>query len=83
MKEETNFEDFTKQSLKFRIWVLYTVYGWPLKKITKMRATSLDKWVSYAKKRATVGNLLQIFEFDPNPKKERSLWEKMRSKIRL
>ena len=73
--EETSL---TERELAFISWVLRCVYGWDLKKVSRIKITSLEHWIRLAQKRMTFGNLMAINQFF-RPKK-RTLWQKITQK---
>ena len=71
----------TKAELILVDALLFAVYGWSPNKIRKLNLNSLNRWIEYAKKKMTWGDaykLLSLLE----PRK-RSLWQKIKSKIRF
>lgn len=56
--------------------VLFSVYGWTPDRVKKMKLSSLQRWVDYAKKRMSWGDAFKLRKILEEPKKL-SLWKKI------
>lgn len=55
--------------------LLFAVYGWTPNKVRKMKLSSIQRWVKYAKKRMTWGDAYKLRRL-VKPK-EKSWWKKI------
>ena len=70
----------TKQELILIDTLLFSVYRWTPDKIRKMKLLTLGRWIELAKKRMTWEDAYKLNMF-LQPK--RSLWKKIKSRIRF
>ena len=63
----------TMQEIDFAVWVLHIVYGWSPDKIRRMSVDKMVRWLTYAKKRMTVGNWIGVNTYF-RPREVKKTW---------
>ena len=59
----------TMESLELANALLFSVYGWNIKKVGNMRLSSIVRWVDYAKKKMTWEDAYRLRRLDEPQKK--------------
>lgn len=73
------FNSLSPEELDFCMWALGVVYGWKPEKIKRFKLGTLAYWMSKARKRLTVENLMGIHYYlsQRSQVKEKTLWQKI------
>jgi hypothetical protein len=71
----------TKDDLLLVSALFSAVYGWDLDKISKMNLKSIDRWIKYAKKRITWGDVYRLRTF--LLPREDTLWKKIKKTLKI
>jgi len=81
MKELSVFEIMgdlpEKEALLLADALLFSVYGWTPEKVRKMKLSSVRRWVKYAKKRMTVGDVFKVRKLLENRSEKVSIWNRI------
>ena len=78
--ENLLFNSVSPEELDFCMWALGVIYGWKPEKIKRFKISTLGYWISKAKKRMTVGNLIGIHYFLNERQKKQTLWQRIKQK---
>jgi surfactin synthase thioesterase subunit len=62
------------------MWVLGIVYGWKPEKIKRFKVSSLAYWLSKARKRMTVEDLIGVHFFLEKRNKRQNIWQRLLTK---
>ena len=73
--ENLLYNSVSPEELDFCMWALGVIYGWKPEKIKRFKLKTLGYWVSKAKKRMTVENLMGIHYFLKERQKKKPWWK--------
>jgi hypothetical protein len=74
------YNSVSEDELEFCMWALGIIYGWKVEKIKKFKVSTLAYWISKARKRITVGDLMGIHFFIRSKQRKQNIWQRVLTK---